>query len=412
MNRLAVALVCLLALTACERAERPAPPQRGDVPPAKRTTDEDVSLENDNLLNLVFGAAVIDRSDELSYETSVAHALDGTRMTSWASAPGGKQTATFSLAAPARIRRLGASIGASRGNAPAGVRFETSLDGKTWTSAVEARFKFENSQPQLFDVPSADTRYLRVSAIEPSYHSHILSLHAIGTETAPLQQPSIEGCWQINSVVPARFVRTGARVIGTIGPMIVDGGTDGRVYRLMWRERAMWGYAAVSISAGGQHLSGVRWHEEVNPKNNGDGWLGRRVPCADTTPIDTAQIVDQIISRAGVWRLYGVRLDAQDRIVAAESANALDLAAKIVREHPSHRFRVIAREYRESTEEKNRARCTARLNAVRDALRARGTDLNRVELIVAGSERGPLSVDFTSLHVMDSGVELQVVPAR
>lgn len=409
MNRFAAALVCLLVLPACRKAEEP-PPQPA---PQKQTEQDDPgSLENDNLLNIVFGAAVVDRSDELSYEASVAHALDGTRRTPWVSAPGGKQTAILSLAAPTRITRVGASVINDRGNAPAAILFETSLDGTTWTRAVEARLKHDDRLPQLFDIAPVVARYLRVSAIEPAYQSHILSLIANGTETAPVTQPSIEGCWEINSTVPARFVRAGARITGTIGPMVVDGGTDGRVYRLMWLEKMMWGYAAVSISADGQHLSGVRWHEEVNPKNSGDGWIGKRVPCEQTIAINTAKVVDDIIRRATVWRLYGVRLDAQDKIVAAESANALDLAARVIREHPNHRFRIVAREFRESTEEKNRARCNAKLEAIREALTARGTDLARIDFVVAGSERGPLSVDFTSLHVMDSGVELQVLPSR
>jgi len=408
VNRFAAALVCLLALAACRKAEQP-PPQ----PVAHKQTDQDDPgpLENDNLLNLVHGAAVVDRNGEVSYESSVAHALDGSRRTPWVSAPGGSQIATFSLAAPTRITRVGASV-PDRGNAPAGILFETSLDGTTWTKAVEARLKHENRLAQLFDVAPVVARYLRVTAIEPAYQSHIFSLIAHGTETAPVAQPSIEGCWEINAVVPARFFRIGSRVTGTIGPMIVDGGTDGRVYRLMWLETMMWGYAAVSISADGEHLSGVRWHEEVNPKNSGDGWLGKRVPCEQTAAINSAKVVDDIIRRAALWRLYGVRFDAQDRIVAAESANALDLAAKVIREHPDHRFRIVAREFRESTEEKNRTRCNAKLNAIRAALTARGIDLARIEFTAAGSERGRLSVDFTSLHVMDSGVELQVLPSR
>lgn len=409
MNRFAAVLVCLLALAACREAEEPPAPSA----PEKRTEQDDAgALENDNLLNLVFGAAVVDRSGELSYEASVAHALDGSRRTPWVSAPGGKQIAILSLAAPTRIARVGASVAPNRGNAPAGILFETSPDGTAWTKAFEARLKHDNRLPQLFDVAPVDARFLRVSAIEPAFQSHILSLIVNGTETAPVAQPSIEGCWVINAVVPARFVHTGSRVTGTIGPMVVDGGTDGRVYRLMWLEKMMWGYAAVSISGDGQHLSGVRWHEEVNPKNSGDGWIGKRVPCEQTIAIDTAKVVDDIMRRAAVWRLYGVRLDAQDRIIAAESANALDLAAKIMREHPRHRFRIVAREFRESTEEKNRARCNAKLNAIREALTARGTDLARIEFTIAGSERGPLSVDFTSLHVMDSGIELQVLPLR
>lgn len=406
MKSLATALVCLLLLPACRK-------ETATAPTAAQKAKDAEPVENDNRLALVFGGAAMDRSDEHSYENSVAHAIDATRFTAWTSAPGGKQMGIFTFPAPTRLRRLGATVIDDPGRSPKGLRFEASLDGTSWRPILEAKLAFKNRDPQYFDVtPPVDTRFLRVTAIEPAYQAHILSLHAVGDETGPVVQPDIEGCWLINTNMQARFVRAGARVIGTLGPMIVDGGTDGRVYRLMWLEGAMWGYAAVTVAADGNHLSGVRWHEEVNPKNSGDGWLGHRVPCTGTAAINTAKIVDDIIRRSAVWRLYGMRLDAQDRIIAAESEHALNLAAKIVREHPQHRFRIVAREFRESNEEKNRARCAAKLSAIREALRARSTDLARIEFVVAGSERHPLAVDFTSMNVMDSGVELQVAPSR
>ncbi len=398
----ALVLLCLL-LAACKPAERAATPE----PPKAEER-----LENDNLLNIVFGTAVIERSNELSYDASVVHAFDGTLITGWRSAPGGRLSTVVSLGAVTRLRRLGATVPPNPTHAPVGLLFEASLDGKSWRKALDTKIDPANGAPQLFDVPAIDARYLRITPVEPlDYYTSVLSLWAAGSEIAPFVQPPIEGCWEINHE-PARFERRGARVTGTFGAMILDGGTDGRVYRLQWRERMNWGYAAVSISADGNHLSGLRWHEEVNPKHNGDGWIGTRVPCSAAPPLDGANIVDALIARAALWRMYGVRFDRQDRIIASESASALDLAAALIRDHPKHRFRVVARELRETVDARNRARCEMKLNAVREALRTRGADLSRVEFHNAGSERPELSVDFTSQRAMDSGVELQVLPLQ
>lgn len=403
MNRLAVLAASLLVAAACQQAQPEYTP-----PPGSLHDETAERMETDNLLNLAFGASVIDRDNEGHLEVSAAHAIDGTATTPWTSAPGGRLRGVFSLPAPARIARVGVAVLATRSKAKATLRFETSLDGTTWSKPIDLPLTFESAAPQLADA-GVVARYLRVSLDSPDYEKAVLSLYAIGAETAAPVQPPLDGCWEINGQ-PARFHRNGARVAGVIGKMAVVGGTDGRVWRLMWLDHPMWGYAAVTTGADGQHLSGVRWHEEINPKHNGDGWLGRRVPCTSDAAIDNARIVDAVIRRTGMWRMYGVRFDAQDRILAADSKDALDLAAQLVREHPQHRFRLIAREFRAPDDKENRARCQRKLDAVRDALQARGTDLTRIELVNAGTEISELNIPFTSQQAMDSGVDLAVVP--
>ena len=399
MSRLLLATAFLFALAACDRSVEtpPAPePVRG----------ESGQLENGNLLNLVFGAAAIDRDNELSFESSAAHAIDGSDFTPWTSAPGGPLSGVFSLAAPTRLRRLGAALPKTSSTGPVVLRIETSADGQSWARGIEQPVRTDTEAPQLFELSPVVARYVRVTLDSKDFNKGILSLHAAGAEVEPYAQPAIEGCWEINGQ-PARFMRSGARVTGKIGPMSVDGGTDGRVYRLMWLEPPMWGYAAVSVSPDGQYLSGVRWHEEVNPKHNGDGWFGRRAPCKEDALIGT-RTVDTLLDRARVWRLYGVRFDRQDRILAAESAETLDEVARVIAAR-RERFRIVAREFRSVSVAANRARCAAKLTAMREALSARGVDLTRVEFVSAGTERSALAVDFTSQRAMDSGVDLQAV---
>lgn len=410
MKRLVLVFACCLAVLACRRDPPPAPAAQEDEEVDSPFIETPQRLENDNLMNVAFGATVIDRDNEASYENSSAHAIDGMSWTSWNAATNGKLSGVFALAAPTRVRRLGVSLPIVPGGVPARLRIETSLDGAAWAPAFDKSIEQNSGKLRLFDVDPVVARYLRVSLDTSAPASAIESLYVMGEETAPFVQRPLEGCWEIN-YEPARFVRNGARVTGTIGDMVVDGGTDGRIYRLMWRKQAMWGFAAVAISPDGHRLSGNRWHEEVGPKNNGDGWFGRRVPCAASEPIDTAKIAASLLDRS-FWRMYGVRFDRQDRILVTESAEALDLAARLIRERPRHRFRVIAREFRETTLAKNRSRCLAKLDAMREVLRARGVDVARIEFVNAGTERNPVGVDSTAQRILDSGVDLQAVPPR
>jgi hypothetical protein len=393
VKRIVFGFACLLAAFACR--ENPLPASSAAKPADAESAAESPPLENDNLLNTVFGATVIERDNEVHYESSAAHSIDGMFWTSWTAAPGGTLSGTFALAAPTRLRRLGVTLPVIADRRAATITIDASLDGTKWFPALRQTFPQDSDAARLFDITPIAARYLRVSLDTTAPVSVIKSIHAIGEETEPFVQPEIEGCWEIN-FEPARFIRSGARVIGTIGGMTLDGGTDGRVYRFMWLEQATWGYAAVAISPDGNRLTGTRWHEAIGPDHLGDGWMGQRVPCAPNGSIDLATTAGAILDRAGSWRMY---------------AMDYDLAARLIRERPGKRFRVVARNFLNGGADKNRIAAESALIAVEEALRARGADRSRVEFVNAGST-ADARTDSTPRRVMDSAVELQALPPR
>ena len=362
MIRHAVSLLLLLAVGSELTPPRPRP-----------------DTDRDNLLNLAYGAGVVSRSGELSLENSAAHAIDGDNGTFWSTPPGGfDETMTFALAAPSRITRVGLTVATVEGSVPQEVRFSASGDGKTWRDVVTMN-PLPADAPQFITVRPFDARFLRVRSLAGArYYTHIRSVHAIGRELAPAAPPAPEGCWTINGIA-ARFVRQGARVYGelaTTPPTLVDGGIEDHLVRLQWRRGPTWGIAALTVAGTPRTLTGVTWYErELSPFGMGAAWFGAPASCAN--PPQARSIDDRR------FVLYGVRFDANDRIDAAASAAALDAAAAFVRRAP--RARVVAHEYRLANAAQNRARCVARLNAVRDALRARGIDVARIELVPSGS---------------------------
>jgi len=326
-RRLLAASCVLLALAACRKDEPKRPlPQHAMIA-------EDVDLDRDNLLNLAHGASVISRSAELTLENSAVHAIDGDWLTFWKSTPGGpQQTFVFSLPARSRIDRVGVIAPTGPSEVPPRVRFEASDDGATWRDVAALDVKAMRD-PQLVSVTPFDATYLRARTEGISaYYSAIRSFVAMGRELAPPVQPRIEGCWTINGV-PARFVQRGTSIAGVIGsdpPVYVSGGTDGRVFRLMWRQDQMWGPALITLDPRRRALSGVRWHEVVRDANIADGWFGTPSSQCAEMKVGETEIAATILKRAGKWTAYG--------------GDAFATLAALVAAAPSRQFRVVARD--------------------------------------------------------------------
>jgi len=360
MNAVLRAACCVLVLAGCAR--------NGERSQGLAPDPEAIDLDGGNLLNLARGASVVSRTAELTLENSAAHAIDGEWRTFWKSPGGGTdQTFVFSLPARSRIDRVGVITSPNAPDAPQFVSFEASDDGLAWrdvgTVAIEP-----HRDPRLIAVKPFEANYLRTHTDENfDYYTTVRSFVALGKEIAPVKQPSIAGCWTINGM-PSRFIQRGSSIAGVIGtdrPMYVSGGTDGRALRLMWLRGPMWGPAMVTLDPRRAALSGVRWHERVDPLTSGDGWFGTpgSASCDDIAmeeKLIETQIAARILQRAGKWVAYG--------------DSAFDTLEALLRRSPSQQFRIVASN-------------AARLETVRSALQARGVDLARVELTVVAARR-------------------------
>ena len=408
------ALVLLLAALACERVQQ-APPAQQQPAPAKPRAARRVSLspltvdpERDNLLSLAHGAVAIGRTAEGTYENSAVHAIDGTAQTFWSSPPEGPvQSLVYALPAMTRLTQLGVIVAAG-GAMPEKVQFDVSRDGKAWTPIGAMKVAMQ-TEPQQHPV-HADARFVRVTTLAPATQAVTVlqSVLAEGQELEPAAPASIDGCWSLDGV-PARFAQHDAHVQGIIlapeRPILLEGGTNGRVNLLMWLEAPMWGHATITVSRDGQHLSGIKWHETVIWDHAGDGWIGVRVPCTEGAFLG-AGIAGKLLERAGHYTLFGLRFDDQDRVIADASKTTLDRLAQLVAAQPTRRFRLTSRELRKANAADNEAATRRRIDALRAALVARGVDVSRITFTAAGSDAGDRST-FTELEkVVVGAVEL------
>ena len=397
----AVVLLLCCALLAC-RADAPPPAAAKAPAPARIASTPD--NDSDNSLNLMYGAAVVSRTGELHLENSAVHTIDGFVETIWTSAPGvPEETLVYSMLAPTRLQRVGISTNAGDDTVDS-VAFAPSMDGKPWTELGTLKTT-RTDQRQFLDVKPIVAQYLRVRTIDPAGHYYIRlrGVHAIGEEVGAPKTPSFGGCWIINGEM-AHLAQNGARITGMIGsdpPTYLDGGTDNRAGMIMWLRGATWGYAVITRSPDGQHLSGLSFYEEVD-KNIGEGWFGER--CAGNLIVGGRGQLLALFARAKRYSLYGLAFDENDRLAEKLSAPALDTLVNVLDSSPGS-YKIVARELR-YTPEQNRQHAAARLQAIRAALEQRGVNLSRIQFVNAGGDTGGIVLRSSLQRALLSRVDL------
>jgi hypothetical protein len=405
VNRAALA-VLLLAIAACQRAPEPPPKPTAAHEETSPLAAPVVDIDGDNLLNIAYGAAVVSRTGELNLEASAAHAIDGLSFSTWSSSPGASaQTLVFALGGPSRIERVGVTT-VGKDLAPERVRIAASTDGVAWRDVVTLTPAMKGTT--IVDVKPFEARYLRVETLESNkYYVALASVHALGRELRPAERLSFGGCWTINGK-PARFEQRGARLTGVIAgerPTYVDGGIDGRVAKLMWMRGPMWGLATATLTPDARGITAITFHEEPLIGNFGEAWIGTR--CDGVATATTPRKPHDFLNRVGHWTMSGIIFDAEDRLVEEPSRGTLDDAATLLNATPRQRFRLVAHEFRNADPDENRRRTTARVEAIRDALRARGVDVTRLTLVGNGSERKDVETPSALQRMLWSRVDLE-----
>ena len=400
MSRRALVLLLSCALAAC-REEPPPPPPSPTGPPA--VIQATPGNDEDNSLNLMYGGAVVWRGGELHLENSAVHTIDGFAETTWTSAPGApEETLVFSMLAPTRLRRVGISTNPGDDGVHS-VAFDASMDGKTWTELGTLRAT-RTDERQFLTVEPTVAHYLRVRIIDPAkrYYVRLRGVHALGEEIAAPETPSFAGCWTINGE-RATLEQHGARITGVIAsdpPTYIDGGTDNRAGMIQWLRGPTSGYAVLTRSPDGRHLSGLSFFGEVD-KNIGEGWFGER--CKDPLPVSADP--RRFLDAAKRYTLYGLVFDPNEQLVEEVSAPTLDAVAALVASSPQ-RLRIVAHELRYATDVENKQRTDARIRSIRAALAKRGVDPARIDFVSGGGDTRGIVVRSALQRFLLSRVDL------
>ena len=296
--------IIVLLLVACAQ-EKPAP----EAPPPIPTSTTNDTAERENLLEMLHGATVTDRTGEVLLDFSVLRVVDSDPGSFWTNPPGDlPQSFTIALPARSRIDKVGFRTVPHGGYTAGHVMFESSLDGRKFTPVITVK-SADTDNAQWFDVKPFEATSVRVTAIDAFLPKHDLRLNsalAHGSEVEPPHPGDIAGCWSVNGE-SARFDREGKHVTGVLRtgkqPIYFEGGSDGRAIRLNWIRGNDYGMSLLTVSPDGQHLNGLNWHEEAIPMFFDTSWFGERQPCVGPAPA-AFDVPSAVLKRTGRYSLY------------------------------------------------------------------------------------------------------------
>jgi len=401
------ALLALLVIAACSR---PAPKHAAPEPePGKLPTD--IINEQSSLLDLTRGATIVSRTGEGMLITSAVNTIDGEIGSFWAPPPHDyPQSTVIALGTSSRIDRVGFRTSADNGYEANHLTFERSSDGVTW-QALASMTSRHISEGQWLDIAPADAAYLRVTIVDaknPNRDVRLRSIFAHGTEIAPRHDPPLDGCWSINGDAAAFAVR-GTRATGVLlqgkQPLFFAGGTNGRLWRFNWIRGNDYGFAALTVSPDGKHLSALDWHEEAIPLFRAISWFGERSACAAPSLRDDVPLA--VLRRAGHVSMFALQFNATGELLVDASREELQSLAGILRAAPGD-LRIVAHEFRQPDARRNKEMAEREIASVRTALTHLGSDLQRVEFLAAGSDAPRQTPASDTARAIYSSVEVEV----
>lgn len=350
--------MALVALLACAIAAgcREAPPAAAPAKPESWFSDDPKEL-----LTPTSGVVVVDRSGELSFDTSAIRTIDGDIGTAWCSPPKDhEQWVIFEFPALTRITRVGASNGRVNviPRSIAKLRFEGSLDGLTFTELRTVEIE-PAKDDQTFEVPPSGVRFLRVTTLGnhgDALMTSVPTLHAKGEELAPPALPSFAGRWTVFGKT-FDIAQEGSAIYGVAQmdpPMIFYGAVTGRIARLTWSRGNESGLAWFSVNPSSTRLSGLWWW--IGPLMDpwfGESWYAERSGDAPRFKVPISNIAEVHLKKSGKLPLYGLVFRPDGELDVEASRSAIEFIGEALAAFPAYRVRLEVVECASWEEAKN-----------------------------------------------------------
>lgn len=360
MTRASIALTLILVLPGCERS--PEALEKGTT--ILRDADP-------NLLTILNGATIVDRTGEASLRLSALHAIDADHSTVWATPPDDlEQTVTIALGREVMVKRVGIHFGSMRTAQPArSLFFEGSRGGTEFAplGTIEAEQKPEN---WLAVEPVAVT-HLRVKILgafaESAASAHVPTLLADGETRSLSPLPDLRGRWKINNFEAT--ISTAERVVEGVTtedpPRAFRGAWDGRVVRFAWSRGLEHGVGLLVADPEGTALNALMWHLKAHPPFAMPAWFGERSgePGGIVSP---PPIMDAFFRNEGRFPMHDLVFDGAALLPGSEQT--LQSLVRLIEANPPGTFQFAAHYVSDGTEQEDLEMSKGRLDSLRSEL--------------------------------------------
>ena len=397
MIRKLIVVVALCAL-ACGKKEASAPP-----PAATPTTNtataaapaQSASAPNGepDLLAIAAGALVAQKPSELNDAYGAYRMLDEAPDRGWSTPENDVAPQTIVIALPERtqLSRLEfdtAGVDGDDGRAAKDITVEMSDASATSGFQKVADVSLaEHTDHQSFAVTGAPGRWLRLN-VKNNHGSksyiELMEVRGFGKQLTRTPFPPVSGTYQTNNG-DLHLKQDGTSVSGCYGTAggLINGGIDGRVMKLTWREGSGdAGTAVLVFSADGKELFGFTWNDGED-LGAGRVWDGTKQSadiggCANWSGGSAPDPMAAELESAGRTRVYGINFDTDSATIRPESKPTLDKLVAILKAKPEWSLTIEGHTDSTGDDAHNQQLSEQRAESVKQYLAGAGIDAARL----------------------------------
>jgi hypothetical protein len=372
--------------------------------------DNAASTPETDLVAFSSGALVVQKPSEYSDGWSAFLMLDERPGTGWATTQGvvSNQTAVIELPDRCVFTMLGFDTAhvENAGRAAKDITVEMSDTSMTsgFRKIADVTLK-DMADGQKFPVQaSVPGRWVRLTFHnnfgDPKY-LECMEFRAYGKRLAETAMPDISGSYDTNFGV-MHLRQQGTSVVGCYDHKdgLLEGGIEGRVMKLTWRENdGGIGPAVMVFTGDGKQLVGLWWHQG-SEGGAGNPWNGPKVgSVVGTCPHwsgDAGKQMTSDLEQTGKARIYGINFDTDSDHIRDESRTTLGEIVAMLKANPDWKLKVEGHTDSTSTAEHNQQLSERRANAVKAYLVTAGIDPSRLTSAGYGATQ-PVAPNDTEL---------------
>ncbi len=371
-----------------------------------------------SLVSISAGAIVVRKPEEFDSNWSSTWLIDENPASGWASKKGSISDQVIVIALPeqTRLNKLifdtGSIDGDGRGAKDVLVEVSDTSETEGFQKIAEVSLQ-DKANDQDFPV-SAEIpgRWVRLT-VRNNHGSpdfvELLDFRATGTQLTHTSMPNISGTFSTNEN-DFHIKQEGTSVTGCYehNDGLFEGGINGRVLTITWRQSNGKGPATMVLSPDGKQMTGVWWFEG-QPDSHGL-WYGTRKSndvgsCANWAGGIQNQMTKDL-EELGRVRVYGINFDSDSDQIKDESKPTLDKIVSMLKAKPDWKLTIEGHTDSTSTAQHNQDLSERRAASVKNYLQSAGIDPSRLNAVGYGAGAPVASNDNEMGRAQNRRVEL------
>lgn len=353
-----------------------------------------------SLLSFSSGALLVQKPPEYNDSWRAFWILDERPESGWASAEGATENNVFviELAEKTLLKRLEFDTAQvdTDGSGAKDVVVEISNDGSSSGFKEIATLSLVDRQdrqgfPVKIDMPGRWVRLTVRNNHGSTEYTELMDFRGYGEQLTTTALPEVSGTYATD-YNDFHLRQQGTSITGCYewDGGVLNGGIEGRIMKLTWREKDGQGPAIMVFTSDGKKLFGLWWYEGKTD-TTGEVWNGElKTQVVGGCPHWAGGAQEQMakdLAEFGRVRVYGINFDVDSAVIRDESKPTLDKIVTLLKGDSAMNLTIEGHTDSSGTAEHNQVLSQQRAESVKSYLVAAGVSSERLSAVGFGASK-------------------------